>query len=203
MIGHLDTLFGSDGPYPDAASRLDLLAEAFDGWPVRAAAALRDPADWIASSYAFAVAMRPQPDFDSLRPELTRAPARLGGALRTAAGIFPGLAIWTVEAARERPRLPLRMLVGDAARDVRPVRNARNISLSGPAVTRLQELRARGEPVDEDVRAALAARWPVERHGAFDPWTAEERRALAGAMAEEVGRLRAAGVRVVDGARGR
>lgn len=208
LAGDLDPCLTGAGPYPHAAARLALLAEAFAPWTCRAAAALRDPADWLASARAFALSRRPQPDFAPARAAALDPAAR--GWADLAAEIhaaFPDPVFWDAGVYETNPRRIHKLLAGPGvAREVRGARRqaqeARvNPGLPPAALAALEAAHAAGETVDAARREALVAA-ATARAGTparWDPWTAAERETLAARYRADLAAIRAMGLTVLGG----
>ncbi|MEC9432085.1 MAG: hypothetical protein VYD87_04180 [Pseudomonadota bacterium] len=210
LAGDLDPCLTGRGPYPFAARRLALLAEALRPWPCRAVVALREPGAWLASARAFAVSRRPQPDFGPARaaaldPE-GRGWADLAAEIHAA---FPNPVFWDAGLYETRPRRVHKLLVGrGAAREVRGARRqaerARvNPSLPAAALAALEAAHAAGETVDAARRAEIAAgaAAPGFAPARWDPWTAEERARLAARYRDDLAAIRAMGLTVLGAKR--
>ncbi|MEM1314926.1 MAG: hypothetical protein AAGI51_10255 [Pseudomonadota bacterium] len=179
ILGLMDRSLGPAGVYPSAGARLGLLAEALEGWPVRAYAALRPPASWLPSVYAFALSRRPQRPWAEARAGALEAERGFAALARDVAEVFPDPLFWTTEFYRAHPwRVHARLTERGFARRFGKPRKAVNGSLSGPAMARLEALRARGARIDRETLRALRREAPVHLRGAWDPWSAEERAAL-------------------------
>ncbi|MEM6438372.1 MAG: hypothetical protein AAF763_01570 [Pseudomonadota bacterium] len=203
MLGLMERSLGPAGIYPDAAARLGLLAEALDGWETQAHAGLRPPAEWYPSVYAFALSRRPQADgFEPVRRAALEAERGQAALARDVHAVFPGPIFWTSDFHGAHAGRVRRMLTGQRfARRLRPPRRRTNVSLSAPALARLEALRADGREVDRSVVIALRREAPVRRAGAWDPWSAAEQEALAARWREEIAAIRGAGLRVLGGGR--
>lgn len=199
LAGRLDDAFGPRGPYPDAAARFGLLAEALAPWPVRAFAALRDPGEWQPSAWAFALSRRPAPRWEDAAAAALGAPRGWADLARDLDAAFPGPVVWTVPGYFADPVAVHVRLVGPVARRVGPPRRRPdNAALSGPALAALWDLRAGGGRVDAEVLGGLRRQWPLAEHGPFRPFDAAARAALSARFAADLAAIRAMGAEVID-----
>jgi len=203
LPGVMDDCLTGEGPYPRAARRLSLLAEAFAPWRVRAAAALREPADWVASTWGFSASRRDPRRRDRRDLAAVRRAWLEGGRgwadfASDAAGSFGEASFWRADLYAAAPRRVHRLLAGEAGAGLRRIGGATTKpGPTAPAMAELDRLRADGGRIPRGTLKAVLRRFPPGAHPKFDPWSAAERAVLAARWAEELATIRARGLTVL------
>ncbi|MFO7854268.1 MAG: hypothetical protein R6V44_03420 [Paracoccaceae bacterium] len=202
LPGVMDDCLTGEGPYPRAARRLSLLAEAFAPWRMQAAA-LREPAGWVASTWGYSASRRDPRRRDRRNLAAVRRGWLEGGRGWSAfaadvAGTFDGASFWRADLYAAAPRRVHRLLAGEAGAGLRQIGGATTKpGPTAPAMAELERLRADARRIPRSVLTAVLQRFPPGAHPKFDPWSAEERAVLAARWVEEMAAIRARGLTVL------
>lgn len=191
LIGTMPSNLGWAQLYPHTGARLAVLARLLPQAPAAIYLSIRDYAGYWASAYAFSALRRRLPDFADIAPDILRGPRGWPEVAADIAAAFPGAALklWPYSAGRDGLGRFLRLITGldDIAVAAEQVR--RNLSISGPEVTRAQSL-LRDEPGlgAAQLSQKLAQEFP-KGGPAFMPFSRAERSELNARWNRDLKRL--------------
>lgn len=172
--------------YPWAHLRLARLLELFPGHDIEIGLALRSPASFLPSCWSESLHHGPIRPFAEFMRGIEPAELRWSRLLERLQAAAPQarITVWRYEDyARLGPRLHAGLLGPEAAARVTPVERVMRRGLSARAVDWLMRQPA---PDREALRAARKQYPKAGAEDAFDPWSAQERRALEQAYAEDL-----------------